>query len=133
MDETNAIKRGFRGEAGDCVLDITELNVFCCEIPKELTCKSELRSPQWWTTELPGEQVWGMVRGRMREFSRHQSPRSCQEPFPQMRCSCVTSLGGVPLRVYPKRPTLTAILPDFLLWEHMVAGVAGQWRLRTRE
>lgn len=37
--------------------------MFYPAIPQDLTCKSELRSPQWWTTEQSGEQVWGMVRG----------------------------------------------------------------------
>lgn len=46
MNKTNVIKQGFRGDSGDCVLDMTELNMFYRKIPKELTCKSELRTPQ---------------------------------------------------------------------------------------
>lgn len=64
MDKTNVIKQGFRGDTGDSVLDKNELNMFYCEITKELTCKSELRSPQQWMTELSGEQIWALVRGR---------------------------------------------------------------------
>lgn len=37
----------------------------------------------------------------------------------------MTSLEGIPKRVYPKLPTLPALAPDFLLWEHMGVGVEG--------
>lgn len=114
MDKTNVIKQGFRGDTGDCVLEITESNVLSCNSPG-FNLQIRAQKP----TMVDNRAVWwaslGDGKGRARAFSRHQEARSFKNCSDW--CSCTISLGGDPLRVYPKQPTFPVIL-----WEYMFAG-----------
>lgn len=93
-------------------------------VPRELTCKSELRSPLQETIELSGEGAGGLQEEGCESSPDLSLPGASKNPS-QMRCSCMTSLGGIPLRVHPKPPTLPALAPDFLFWVHMGVGGDG--------